>query len=105
MLVRDKVGEELIRAINKVKDSQVEVIKLLDNEDFFEAIISKIKSEIEILETTKSVDCLAEIVELIDWIQICFGTTKLDCVIDNRKEKLGLYWERYYIKENKKEEK
>jgi predicted house-cleaning noncanonical NTP pyrophosphatase (MazG superfamily) len=101
MLLRDKVGEELINAINKVKDSQVEVVKLIDNEDFLEAVISKIKSEIEILESTKSVDSLAEIVELIDWIQICFGTTKLNEVIEHRKDKLGLYWERYYIKENK----
>lgn len=105
MLVRDKVGEELMRAIEKVKDSQVEVVKLLDNEQFLEAVISKIKSEIEILETNKSIDSLAEIVELIDWIQICFGTTKLNEVIEHRKDKLGLYWQRYYIKENKEENK
>ena len=105
MLIRDRVGEELLRAIEEVKDSQVEIVKLTDNEDFLGAIISKIKSEIEVLETTKSVDALAEIMELVDWIQVCFGTTKMNELIDNRKEKLGLYWERYYIKENKKEQK
>lgn len=105
MLVRDRVGKELLRAVEEVNDSQVEIVKLSDNEDFFQAIILKIKSEIEVLESTKSVDALAEIMELVDWIQVCFGTTKINEVIKNREEKLGLYWERYYIKEDKKEKK
>jgi predicted house-cleaning noncanonical NTP pyrophosphatase (MazG superfamily) len=103
MLVRDKVGKELLKAIEEVKDSQVEVVSLHDDEDFLQAIFSKIKSEIDVLEVTKSIDALAEIVELIDWIQICFGTTQLEQVIERRKEKLGLYWQRFYIKENKKD--
>ena len=98
MLVRDKVGEKILEAIENVKDSEVEVVSLDNNEDFLKAIFSKLKGELEILELTKSIDTLAEIIELIDWIQICFGTTHLDKVIENRKDKLGLYWQRYYIK-------
>lgn len=105
MLIRDKVGEEIKKTISEVKSSQVQVVSLTDNEDFFRAIISKIKSEIEVLLETKSIDSLAEVVELVDWIQICFGSTGLDSVIEHRKEKLGLYWNRYYIKEDVEEEK
>lgn len=103
MLIRDRVGKELLRAINEVKDSKVEVVRLIDDEDFLEAILLKIKSELEILESTKSVDALAEIIELVDWIQICFGTTSLGHLVEHRKEKLGLYWDRYYIKEKAEE--
>lgn len=105
MLVRDRVGKELIRAIEKVKDAEVEVVQLHDNEEFLEAIFLKIKSEIDNLQATKSINALAEIVELIDWIQVCFGTTSLDVLIEERKDKLGLYWERFYIKEKEKQEK
>lgn len=105
MLVRDRVGKELIKAIEKVKDAEVEVVQLRDNEEFLEAIFLKIKSEIDNLQATKSVSALAEIVELIDWIQVCFGTTSLDVLIEERKDKLGLYWERFYIKEKDKQEK
>jgi len=99
MLIRDKVGKKMLEALEHVKDKEVEITKLHDNEEFFQAVMAKIKSEIEILELTRSIDSLAEIVELVDWIQICFGTTGLDHVIDERKQKLGLYWERYYIKD------
>lgn len=103
MLVRDKVGEEVARAIKEVDDSSCEVVKL-NNDDFFEAIISKIKSEIDVLQGTKSLDSLAEIIELVDWIQVALGTTDLVDIIENRAEKLGLYWQKYYIK-NKESEK
>ena len=102
MLIRDNVGEEVLRAIEEVKDSDVEVVSLETNDEFFEAIMLKIKSELALLETTKSVANLAEIMELIDWIQIALGTTKINEVIEERKQKLGLYYKKYYIKEKKK---
>lgn len=98
MLIRDKVGEEIQKAIEKVADSEVE-IRILTNEEFFEAIMSKIKSELDVLEKTKSLDSLAEIVELVEWIQVALGTTNLQDIIEERAEKLGLYWKKYYIKE------
>lgn len=102
MLIRDNVGEEVLRAIEEVKDSDVEVVSLATNDEFFEAIMLKIKSELALLETTKSIDNLAEIMELIDWIQIALGTTKINEVIEERKQKLGLYYKKYYIKEKEK---
>jgi len=101
MLIRDNVGEEVLRAIEEVKDSDVEVVSLATNDEFFEAIMLKIKSELALLETTRSIDNLAEIMELIDWIQIALGTTKINEVIEERKQKLGLYYKKYYIKEKK----
>jgi len=98
MLIRDKVAEEIQNAITKVDDSDVEVVQLT-NEEFFEAIIAKIKSELQLLETTKSLDNLAEVMELVDWIQIALGTTNIQDVIQNRADRLGLYWKKYYIKE------
>ena len=98
MLVRDKVGEEIQRAIDEVADSDVEV-QMLTNEDFFDAIILKIRSELDVLEQTKSLDSLAEIMELVDWVQVALGTTNIQDVIQNRADKLGLYWKKYYIKE------
>ena len=98
MLVRDKVGEEIQRAIDEVADSDVEV-QMLTNEDFFDAIILKIRSELDALEQTKSLDSLAEIMELVDWVQIALGTTNIQDVIQSRADKLGLYWKKYYIKE------
>ena len=102
MLIRDNVGEEVLRAIEEVKDSDVEVVSLETNDEFFEAIMLKIKSELALLETTKSIDNLAEIMELIDWIQIALGTTKINEVIEERKQKLGLYYKKFYIKEKEK---
>lgn len=102
MLIRDNVGEEVLRAIEEVKDSDVEVVSLATNDEFFEAIMLKIKSELALLETTKSIDNLAEIMELIDWIQIALGTTKINEVIEERKQKLGLYYKKFYIKEKEK---
>ena len=102
MLIRDNVGEEVLRAIEEVKDSDVEVVSLETNDEFFEAIMLKIKSELALLETTKSIANLAEIMELIDWIQIALGTTKINEVIEERKQKLGLYYKKYYIKEKEK---
>lgn len=98
MLVRDKVGEEIQRAIDEVADSDVEV-QMLTNEDFFDAIILKIRSELDVLEQTKSLDSFAEIMELVDWVQIALGTTNIQDVIQSRADKLGLYWKKYYIKE------
>jgi len=98
MLVRDKVGEEVQRAIDEVADSDVEV-QMLTNEEFFDAIILKIRSELDVLEQTKSLDSLAEIMELVDWVQVALGTTNIQDVIQNRADKLGLYWKKYYIKE------
>ena len=105
MLVRDKVGEEIQRAIDNVKDSEVEVVQLHSGEEFFEAIVSKIRSQLDLLEKTKSLDDLAEIMELVDWIQVALGTTNINDVIQNREEKLGMYWKRYFIKDKKGEDK
>ena len=58
-----------------------------------------------LLEKTKSVDDLAEIMELVDWIQVALGTTNINDVIQNREEKLGMYWKRYFIKDKKGEDK
>lgn len=102
MLLRDKVAKQLLNAIDKTKDSEVLIEKLETNEEFFQAIILKIRSELDLLEITKSVENLAELMELIDWIQISLGTTNINNVIENRAEKLGLYWDRYYIKEKQK---
>jgi predicted house-cleaning noncanonical NTP pyrophosphatase (MazG superfamily) len=99
MLVRDLIGEKLKQELNKVKNKEVEIVHLNNNDDFFDAIMKKIKSELDILSTTKSVDSLAEVMELIDWIQVSLGTSKIDDVIERRKEKLGLYWQRYYIRD------
>lgn len=101
MLLRDKVGKELERAISEVKDSEVEVIRLESGDDFFEAIISKIRSELDLLETTKSLENLAEVMELVDWIQIALGSTNINDIIKNREDKLGLYWNKYFIKDRK----
>jgi predicted house-cleaning noncanonical NTP pyrophosphatase (MazG superfamily) len=98
MLVRDKVGEEIKKAIEEVADSDVE-LQMLTNEEFFDAIILKIRSELDVLEQTKSLDSLAEIMELVDWVQVALGTTNIQDVIQNRADKLGLYWKKYYIKE------
>lgn len=100
MLLRDKVAKELLEAVNSVKDSEVRIEKLTSNEEFFQAIIRKIRSELDLLEVTRSIDNLAELMELIDWIQVALGTTDIGKVIENRAEKLGLYWDRYYIKDN-----
>lgn len=102
MLIRDNVGDEVLKAIEEVKDSEVEVVSLTTNDEFFQAIMLKIKSELSLLETTKSIDNLAEVMELIDWIQISLGTTKINEVIEERKEKLGLYYKKYFIKEKEK---
>ena len=99
MLIRDKIGEKIQKALEENKSAKFEVIKLETDEDFFEAIISKLQDEIELLHITKSVDSLAEIVELVDWLKISLGITRLDQVVENRKEKLGLYWSKYYIKD------
>lgn len=99
MLIRDKVAKELMEAFDKVKDKEVEIVSLSSDDDFFEAIITKIRSEIDLLEITKSIDNLAEIMELVDWIQVCLGTSRINDVIKDRERKLGVYWGRYYIKE------
>jgi predicted house-cleaning noncanonical NTP pyrophosphatase (MazG superfamily) len=99
MLIRDNVAKELMNAFDKVKEKEVDIVSLSSDEDFFQAIISKIRSEIDLLEMTKSIQNLAELVELIDWLQVSLGTSKLSDVIEERQEKLGLYWGRYFIKE------
>jgi predicted house-cleaning noncanonical NTP pyrophosphatase (MazG superfamily) len=99
MLIRDNVAKELMNAFDKVKEKEVDIVTLSSDEEFFQAIISKIRSEIDLLEMTKSIQNLAELVELIDWLQVSLGTSKLSDVIEERQEKLGLYWGRYFIKE------
>lgn len=99
MLIRDKIGENIKKAIDDNERVKFEVITLDNDSDFFEAIVQKIKDEVELLHITKSIDCLAEIVELVDWLNVSLGTSSLGDVIENKKEKLGLYWNRYYIKD------
>ncbi len=101
MLIRDNIGESIKKMVeeNREKKADFEIVQLETDEDFFEAVIQKIQDEIKLLHTTKSIDSLAEIVELIDWLQISLGTTHLDDVIEHRKEKLGLYWKKYFIKD------
>lgn len=101
MLIRDNIGESIKKMIekNQEKKADFEIVELSTDEDFFEAVIQKIQDEIKLLHTTKSIDSLAEIVELVDWLQISLGTTHLDDVIEHRKEKLGLYWKKYFIKD------
>lgn len=104
MLIRDKVGDSIKEASKDLKNDKFEIISLETDEEFFEAIIRKLQDEIEIFHITKSIDGLAEIVELVDWLQISLGMTHLEQVIENRKEKLGLYWKKYYIKDFDKED-
>jgi predicted house-cleaning noncanonical NTP pyrophosphatase (MazG superfamily) len=99
MLIRDKIGDNLLEATKDMENEKFEIIELATDEEFFDAIMSKLKDEIEMLHITKSVHGLAEIIELVDWIQISLGTKYLDKIIENRKEKLGLYWKKYYIKD------
>lgn len=103
MLIRDKIGDNIKEASKDLKNDKFEIISLEADEDFFEAIIRKLQDELEIFHITKSIDGLAEIVELVDWLQISLGMTHLEQVIENRKEKLGLYWKKYYIKDFDKE--
>lgn len=104
MLIRDKVGEEIQETIKKHKQSEVSLIKLNSNEEFFQALIEKIQDELDLLTITKAPEHLAEIYELIDWVQISLGITGVNDIIEKRKDKLGLYWNRYYLKEEEKEE-
>jgi len=99
MLIRDKIGQKIQKTLKETSNATFEVVKLETDEDFFEAVINKLQDEIELLHITKSVDCLAEIVELVDWLKISLGTTRLDEIVENRKEKLGLYWDKFYIKD------
>ena len=99
MLIRDKIGDNLLEATKNIENQKFEIIELATDEEFFEAIMNKLKDEIEMLHITKSIDGLAEIVELVDWIQISLGTKHLDKIIENRQDKLGLYWKKYYIKD------
>lgn len=100
MLVRDLVGEKIKKEIEKTKSSEVELQTIESNNDFFNALISKISSELETLKITKDANNLAEIIELLDWVQITLGVTKINDLIELRKQKLGLYWKRYYLKDN-----
>ena len=104
MLVRDKIGESLEEQFAEYENSEVELIRLQTNEEMFNAILNKIKNEIELLSLTKSADNLAEIVELIDWLQICLGTTHIADLVEHRKEKMGLYYKRYFVREKSEEE-
>lgn len=99
MLVRDKIGEKLKKEIEKRGSEDIEVITLDNDEDFFEAIMEKINGELELLYMNKNLSSLVEIIELLDWLKISLGTTKLDQLVEDKKEDLGLYWHRYYIKD------
>jgi len=99
MLVRDKIGEQLEEQFKEYDTSDVEIIRLQTNEELFNAILDKIKNELDLLSLSKSADNLAEIIELVDWLQICLGTTHIANVVEHRKEKMGLYYKKYYVRE------
>lgn len=99
MLVRDKIGEELEEKFKDYKKSEVELVKLETNEEFFQALIEKIQDELDLLNITKAPEHLAEIYELIDWVQISLGITGIGDLVRHKKDNLGLYWNRYYVKE------
>jgi predicted house-cleaning noncanonical NTP pyrophosphatase (MazG superfamily) len=99
MLIRDLVGERIKEQLSRAIDSEFELVELKNNNEFFNAIVSKISSELESLKITKNVDNLAEIVELVDWLQIALGVSRINDLIEIRKEKLGLYWKKFYLKD------
>ena len=99
MLIRDKVGDNIKEATKSIENDKFEIVSLEKDEEFFEAIMRKLQDELDIFHITKTIDGLAEIVELVDWLQISLGMTHLEEVIEDRKEKLGLYWKKYYIKD------
>lgn len=105
MLIRDNIGDSIKQTLDEQKEKKFEIVSLETDEEFFQAIVQKIRDEIEMLHLTKSVDNLAEVVELIEWLQISLGMSHLSDVIEYRKEKLGLYWKKYYIKDIEQEPK
>lgn len=99
MLIRDKIGEQLEKQLGEYTISEVELVRLSSNEELFNALIQKINNELQLLLLTKSIDNLAEIIELIDWLQICLGTSHINNIVEHRKEKMGLYYKRYFLRE------
>lgn len=99
MLIRDKIGDKIKKEIEERGSKDIEIITLETNEEFFEAIMDKLSNELDLLYLSKNVNSLVEIIELIDWLKIALGTSKLNELVEDKKEDLGLYWKRYYIKD------
>ena len=99
MLIRDKIGDKIKKEIEERGSKDIEIVALETNEEFFEAIMDKLSNELDLLYLSKNVNSLVEIIELIDWLKIALGTSKLDQLVEDKKEDLGLYWNRYYIKD------
>lgn len=99
MLIRDKIGDKIKKEIEERGSKDIEIVALETNEEFFEAIMDKLSNELDLLYLSKNVNSLVEIIELIDWLKIALGTSKLDQLVEDKKEDLGLYWKRYYIKD------
>lgn len=99
MLIRDKIGDKIKKEIEERGSKDIEIVTLETNEEFFEAIMDKLSNELDLLYLSKNVNSLVEIIELIDWLKIALGTSKLDQLVEDKKEDLGLYWKRYYIKD------
>lgn len=99
MLIRDKIGDKIKKEIEERGSKDIEIITLETNEEFFEAIMDKLSNELDLLYLSKNVNSLVEIIELIDWLKIALGTSKLNQLVEDKKEDLGLYWNRYYIKD------
>lgn len=101
MLVRDKIGERLKKEIEERGSKDIEIVSLESDDDFFEAIMDKLLSELDLLYLNKDISTLVEIIELIDWLKISLGTAKLNTLVEDKKDDLGLYWKRYYIKDKR----
>lgn len=99
MLIRDKIGERLLKEIKERGSNELEIVSLDNDEDFFEAIIEKLSNELDLFYVSRDITNLVEVIELLDWIKVALGMTKLSDLVEDKKEDLGLYWNRYYIKE------
>lgn len=99
MLIRDKVGERIKEELEQRGSTELEIVTLDSDEEFFDALMQKIEHEIELLHITKNISNLVEVIELLDWVKIVLGSTKLTDMVEDKKEDLGLYWKRYFIKD------
>lgn len=99
MLIRDKIGDKIKKEIEERGSGDIEIITLENDDEFFNAIMDKISNELDLLYINKNVNNLVEIIELIDWLKIALGTSKLNQLVEDKKEDLGLYWHRYFIKD------
>lgn len=101
MLVRDKIGERIKKEIEERGSKDIEVVNLESDEEFFQAIMEKLTHEIDLLYLSKDLSTLVEIIELIDWLKIALGASKLSQLVEDKKDDLGLYWNRYFIKDKR----